>query len=170
LLREGKHKQADEQFYKSIDVSPSMAAKVINVRDIFHLENYLRDLTQMLKQNRVKYLVAPYEADAQLVYLEKHGHIQAIISEDSDLLVFGAQRLLTKMDHGGNYLEIRRDKFHLCKDMSLGDFTDEDLRTMAILSGCDYSPGLPNIGLVKAYVFVRRYRSFERVRLSVVIN
>jgi len=42
----------------------------------------------------IDFVVAPYEADAQLAYLEKIGLIQAIITEDSDLLVFGCKRVI----------------------------------------------------------------------------
>lgn len=41
----------------------------------------------------VPYVVAPYEADAQLAYLEKKGIIDGILTEDSDLLVFGCKRV-----------------------------------------------------------------------------
>ena len=33
--------------------------------------------------------MAPYEADAQLAYLERAGLVDAILTGDSDLLVFG---------------------------------------------------------------------------------
>ncbi|ETO28260.1 hypothetical protein RFI_08871 [Reticulomyxa filosa] len=42
-----------------------------------------------LKQLKVEFVVAPYEADAQLAYLYHTKQISAVISEDSDLLVFG---------------------------------------------------------------------------------
>ena len=38
-------------------------------------------------------IVAPYEADAQLAYLSISGIAQIIISEDSDLLCFGCERV-----------------------------------------------------------------------------
>lgn len=48
----------------------------------------------------VQYIVAPYEADAQLAYLEKTGVIDAILTEDSDLLVFGCKRVgCSDVDH-----------------------------------------------------------------------
>jgi exonuclease-1 len=37
--------------------------------------------------------VAPYEADAQLAYLNKIGVAQVIITEDSDLLLFGCEKV-----------------------------------------------------------------------------
>lgn len=46
-------------------------------------------------------IVAPYEADAQLAYLQKEGIVDLVITEDSDLLVFGCQRVLYKFDDSG---------------------------------------------------------------------
>ena len=42
-------------------------------------------------------IVAPYEADAQLAYLSKWNIAQLIITEDSDLIVFGCEKILFKM-------------------------------------------------------------------------
>lgn len=38
-------------------------------------------------------IVAPYEADAQLAYLNKCGIAQLVITEDSDLVLFGCDRV-----------------------------------------------------------------------------
>jgi len=45
----------------------------------------------------VDVIVAPYEADAQLAYLSKCNIAQLIITEDSDLIVFGCEKILFKM-------------------------------------------------------------------------
>lgn len=41
----------------------------------------------------IECIVAPYEADAQLAYLCKENMVDLVITEDSDLLVFGCQRV-----------------------------------------------------------------------------
>jgi exonuclease 1 len=46
----------------------------------------------------VEYYVAPYEADAQLAYMYITGRAQVVITEDSDLLIFGVKRVMFKMD------------------------------------------------------------------------
>jgi 5'-3' exonuclease len=46
-----------------------------------------------LKAEEVAYVVAPYEADAQLCFLEREGFVDGIITEDSDLLVFGCRQV-----------------------------------------------------------------------------
>ncbi|KAF6804462.1 exo1 protein [Colletotrichum sojae] len=147
LLKAGKPSQAHLEFQKAIDVTPEMA----------------RNLIDELKKMDVSYVVAPYEADAQLVYLERQGLIDGILSEDSDLLVFGCKRLLTKLDQYGNCIEINRRDFCACREVSLTGWTDADFRRMAILSGCDYLEGIPNMGLKTAYRSLRKHKTPERL-------
>lgn len=45
-----------------------------------------------MRAENVDYVVAPYEADAQLCFLEREGYVDGIITEDSDLLVFGCKK------------------------------------------------------------------------------
>ncbi|KIH93447.1 exodeoxyribonuclease 1 [Sporothrix brasiliensis 5110] len=120
-------------------------------------------LIEELKKLGLPYIVAPYEADAQMVYLEREGLVNGIISEDSDLLVFGAKRLLTKLDTHGRCIEINRREFCACREVSLTDFSDTDFRRMAILSGCDYLEGIGNIGLKTAYRMIRKHKTIEKV-------
>lgn len=147
LLKAGKPSQAQLELQKSIDVTPEMA----------------RHLIEELKKADVPYVVAPYEADSQLVYLERHGFINGIISEDSDLLVFGAKRLLTKMDQHGQCIEINRRDFCAVREISLTGWTDDQFRQMTIFSGCDYLEGISNMGLKTAYRMMRKYKTPERV-------
>ena len=64
-------------------------------------------LCQVLKTKNIECIVAPYEADAQLAYLNKIGHVDGVITEDSDLLAFGASCIFYKMDNMGNGKEIK---------------------------------------------------------------
>ncbi|MCJ1436969.1 Rad2 nuclease [Xylographa pallens] len=147
LYRLGKPSQAHLELQKAVDVTPEMA----------------RQLIDELKRHEIKYVVAPYEADAQLVFLEGKGIIQGIISEDSDMLVFGAKRLLTKLDQYGDCIEINRDDFTACREISLVGWSDAEFRRMAILSGCDYLANINKMGLKTAYRLVRKYKTIEKI-------
>ncbi len=46
------------------------------------------------KLQGVDYLVAPYEADAQLSFLSRAGHVHAVVTDDTDLVLFGCQKVL----------------------------------------------------------------------------
>jgi exonuclease-1 len=147
LYHAGKLSQAQQELQKAVDVTPEMAKQLIDE----------------LKRHKIQYVVAPYEADAQMAYLEREGIIQGIISEDSDLLVFGAKRLLTKLDQYGECVEINRSEFTACKAVSLVGWSDAEFRQMAILSGCDYLDNVDKIGLKTAYRLVRKYKKVERI-------
>ena len=58
--------------------------------------------------------MAPYEADAQLAYLFKQGQIDVAMTEDSDLLLFGASKCLFKMDLNGRGVEIDLTRLSEC--------------------------------------------------------
>lgn len=147
LLKVGRSAQAFQTLQKAVDVTPEMARLVIDE----------------LQRCGVSYVVAPYEADAQLVYLEKQGIISAILSEDSDMLVFGAKILLTKLDKFGNTVMIRRENFTACRKLNLAGWTDDDFRRMCILSGCDYLANMKNMGLKNAHGMVRKYKNIDRI-------
>ena len=144
-----QHSKAMEEFQKSIDITPEMAYRFILA----------------LRREGIRYVVAPYEADAQLAYLEKRGLIQAIVTEDSDLLVFGCRTLLLKMSQFGDCVEIKREKFaNVTGQITLHGFTDDDFRHMAILSGCDYLSSVTGVGLITAHRLLRRFnKSVQRV-------
>ncbi|XP_036403180.1 exonuclease 1 [Megalops cyprinoides] len=138
LLREGKVAEARDCFTRCVNITPAMA----------------RDVIKAARTRGVDCVVAPYEADAQLAFLNKAGIAQAIITEDSDLLAFGCKKVILKMDKLGNGLEIDQSNLGRCRP--LGDvFTEEKFRYMCILSGCDYLPSLYGIGLGKACKLLR---------------
>ncbi|KAF9081125.1 Rad2 nuclease [Mortierella sp. AD031] len=147
LHRAGKSKQAVDQFRKCVDVTPEMAFEVI----------------QALKAAGVDFVVAPYEADAQLCYLEKHGIVDGIVTEDSDLLVFGCKKVIFKLDQYGAGTEILFEKFSRVKEVSFQDWTLTEIRHMCILSGCDYLPSIPGMGLKTAQRLLRKYKTFDKV-------
>ncbi|NWU07581.1 EXO1 Exonuclease, partial [Cephalopterus ornatus] len=133
LLQEGKLSEAREYFGRSVNVTHAMAHEVIKAA----------------RARGVDCIVAPYEADAQLAYLNKIGLVQAIITEDSDLLAFGCKKVFLKIDKFGNGLEIDQARLGNCKQLG-NVFTEEKFRYMCILSGCDYLASIYGIGLAKA--------------------
>ncbi|RVD81719.1 uncharacterized protein DFL_009569 [Arthrobotrys flagrans] len=151
LLRLGRTSQAHAELQKSIDVTPLMA----------------RHLIEELKKANIPYVVAPYEADAQMAYLERIGEVSAILSEDSDLLVFGAKCLLTKLDQYGECIAIHRSDFPKVSEASMAGWSDSEFCRMAILSGCDYLVNIPKMGIKTAYKFVRKYKSIDKIMRAI---
>lgn len=92
---------------KCIDVTPQMAFQLI----------------AQLRAMGVEYVVAPYEADAQMAWLSRSNKVAAIITEDSDLLLFGCSRVLYKLDSQGYAEEICLERLGECEELDLSNFT-----------------------------------------------
>lgn len=86
-LKEGNVNAASELFQRAVHITPLMAHKLI----------------QTLKSENIEFVVAPYEADAQLAYLSnletEKGGIAAVITEDSDLIAYGCPDVRTSPKH-----------------------------------------------------------------------
>ncbi|KAL1131334.1 hypothetical protein AAG570_010952 [Ranatra chinensis] len=138
LLRADRGDEARTYLQRCVDVTHAMALALIK-------ECRLRN---------VDCIVAPYEADAQLAYLNLSGIAHLVITEDSDLLPFGCNMVLFKMDVHGNGCLIEQAMLPLAMKQRPEQFSITKFRHMCILSGCDYLPSLPGIGLMKAKKFV----------------
>jgi exonuclease-1 len=123
LMERGNVEQGMRKMIDSIDVSPDIA--------------YL--LVEELQNRGIKFIVAPYEADAQLAYLSRSGMVDFIITEDSDLLAFGAKKILYKLD----FKTLNGEE--LCLESIKGDpesgfnwFSHCMFLSTCIMAGCDY--------------------------------
>lgn len=103
----------------------------------------------------MEYYVAPYEADAQLAYLYQTGKVQMVITEDSDLLVFGVKKVFFKMDRSGNGFEVDMERIdEVDEEVNMKNFSHDMFMTTCIISGCDYLDSIKGVGFKKAHRLV----------------
>lgn len=130
----------------------------------------VKALTDVLQQHRVPFIVAPYEADAQLAYLALQGMVHAVISEDSDMLVYGCPRVLFKLDgRTGIGHEIVIANLPHNHRPSFRGWDHSQFVQLCILMGCDFLKSPKGIGDKKAYQLMQRLRSFTKVLLVFVV-
>jgi exonuclease 1 len=101
--------------------------------------------------------------------------VDAILTEDSDLLVFGCQNVLYKLDSAAaTVTSISRSDFGSVTategGISLIGWSDVQFRAMAILSGCDYLPSIPGVGLKTAWSLLRKYKTAEKVIRAIMLD
>lgn len=140
LLHEGKKTEALPHCRKAIDITHAMALQLI----------------QVCRSMNVDCIVAPFEADGQLAYLSLHRIADYVITEDSDLMVFGCGKILYKLDLAGGCQLFDAAKLHLSMGCPVNMYTADRFRHMCILAGCDYIASLPGIGLHRARKFMFR--------------
>ncbi|XP_049936342.1 exonuclease 1 isoform X2 [Nymphaea colorata] len=143
----GNLNAAFECYQKAVDISPSIAVELI----------------QVLRQEKVEYIVAPYEADAQMAFLSINERVEAIITEDSDLIPFGCTKIIFKMDKYGDGLLFQHEKLQQNRELNFIGFTKQMLLEMCILSGCDYLQSLPGMGPKRAHAMVQRLKCHKKI-------
>ncbi len=143
--QEGNFRAAEKCFQQACSVTPEMSHQLI----------------ERLKKLNVEFLVAPYESDAQLAYLSQQGLVAAVISEDSDLIVFGCHRVMYKLDNGGNGKQLRLRLLGCNESLRFENWDQQMLQRMCILSGCDYLESLPGMGLKRAHAYSAAAKSTD---------
>ncbi|CAB4027058.1 Exonuclease 1, partial [Paramuricea clavata] len=96
--------------------------------------------TKLCLCQRVKYVVSPYESDAQIAFLLKNGYADVAVTEDSDLLVYGCEKL-----------------FGL-------NTTNTEFVHGSIAAGCDYLSNVRGVGIHRAFSFVKSGKLFEELK------
>lgn len=147
LEEEGNQTAAMKCYQKCVEICPTVASRLI----------------QALRRQNIEFVVAPYEADAQMAFLARTGYVHAVISEDSDMIAYQCPRVLFKMSNEGYGEEIEYARLPECREVRLFDFTPQMVLEWCIFSGCDYLASVKNFGIKKAHGLMLRFRSFERV-------
>ena len=111
-----------------------------------------------LKGRGIRYMVAPYEADAQMAKLYNLSLVDFVICEDSDLIVYGIPVLLKLSNEGDcDYFDINNVNVEEVENVFVKQFVQMDKikRTeVAILAGTDYLPSIRGIGIKRAVKFM----------------
>ena len=143
------YRLARQYYVRAVDVTPYMCRKLMDKLD----------------EMAVTYVVAPYEADAQLAFLARTGQVDAVISEDSDLLTYGCRRVLYKWDRDSGIGDEIDEHYAMlnAKKLDMRHWTKDQFLTMCIFAGCDYLPSLKGVAITKAYHLVNKYKTYTRV-------
>lgn len=100
----------------------------------------------LLRLFGIPYITAPMEAEAQCAQLVQLGLVDGIVTDDSDIFLFGGTRVYKNMFNSNKFVECYLSA-DLDKELSL---SREQLISLAQLLGSDYTEGLSGIGPVTA--------------------
>lgn len=101
---------------------------------------------QLLRLFGLPYVTAPMEAEAQCAELVKLGLVDGIVTDDSDIFLFGGTRVYKNMFNQGKFVEC-----YLLSDLERDFNLDRNkFINLAHLLGSDYAEGIPQVGPVNA--------------------
>ncbi|KAK6347245.1 DNA repair protein rad2 [Orbilia brochopaga] len=106
----------------------------------------IQECQQLLQMFGIPYITAPMEAEAQCAELVQLGLVDGIVTDDSDIFLFGGMRVYKNMFNQAKFVEC-----YLATDLENEYSLDrKKLIRLAHLLGSDYTEGLPNVGPVTA--------------------
>jgi 5'-3' exonuclease len=116
-----------------------------------------KKLQELLSILRVPWLVAGEEAEKHCVYLIKKGIAEAVCSEDSDCLAYGASKFLCKPNFSnGTFCCIEFDDI-----LDVWSWNREQFLDFCIMCGTDYNSNIRGIGVSKAFDLINTYKSID---------
>jgi DNA excision repair protein ERCC-5 len=104
------------------------------------------EVIQLLQLFGIPYVIAPAEAEAQAAALEQLGLVDGIVTEDSDVFVFGGSKVYRHIFEDKKYAEAYLAK-DAAKELGLGR---NELVALAMLLGGDYTEGVKGVGIVNS--------------------
>jgi 5'-3' exonuclease len=115
-----------------------------------------RDLFDIMK---IPYYQAPGEAENFCSHLCVYQKVDAVLSEDTDVIAYGTPTFMTKIDTlNDTVVEITYNKILEETGMTMETFTD-----LCIMCECDYNSNIYLIGPEKSYNFLKNYGNIESV-------
>lgn len=122
------------------------------------LTTKFEQIKNLLQLFGVPWVESPFEAEAQCAYLEMRGLVDGIITEDSDVFLFGGKKIYRKL-FGGNSNQV--DFYDIRKiEKELG-LNREKLISAALFLGSDYTIGVKGVGIVNAMEIVNAFETIE---------
>lgn len=142
-----------EQEKKSIDEEiEKLLSQLIVIK-----KSHIDDSKELLEKAGIPYCTAPEDAEKYCAFLQRNGLVDYTVTDDTDASTFGCPIIL-KTSINKNITEINTNVILDRFGMSHDSFVD-----FCILSGCDYTEPIPQIGPVTSYNLIKKHGSIEEI-------
>lgn len=124
---------------------------------------YTKDLFDILE---VPYYTAPSEAEKFCSKLCIDGVVDAVLSEDTDIIAYGTPVFLSKIDTKNDQC-VRINNKNILNSLQL---SQPQLLDLCIMSGTDYNDNIFKIGGHKAYALLKEHNNIDGIRNNTNID
>ncbi|EXJ95937.1 DNA excision repair protein ERCC-5 [Capronia coronata CBS 617.96] len=120
----------------------------------------VQECQALLRLFGLPYITAPMEAEAQCAELVHLGLVDGIVTDDSDIFLFGGTRIYKNMFNAAKFVEC-----YLASELEKEFLLDRRrLISFAHLLGSDYTEGIPGIGPVTALEILTDFENLDEFK------
>lgn len=118
------------------------------------------ELTRTLFETmNIPFMSAPEEAECFCSHLCIAGLVDAVLSEDSDVVAYGAPVFLSKINTSSEtVVEVNYQDLLFTTDM-----TKDQFRDFCIMCGTDYNKNIPKVGPVMSFKLMQEFKSIDNL-------
>ena len=114
---------------------------------------------ELFKILNVPYFNAPLEAETMCSDLCKRGLVDAVLSEDTDVLAYASPVFLSKINTtDGTCIRIKYSELLSALELKCNEFLD-----LCIMCGTDYNKNIFRVGPEKAYKYIQKHSTIESI-------
>jgi 5'-3' exonuclease len=118
----------------------------------------MEDIGRLCRVLEIPFYTAKSEAESICSWLCKSGRVDAVVTEDSDVLAYGAPVWISELDFQGNCMRIQAQDVY--REM---EFTPEQFVDFCILCGTDFNHRIEKLGPVTAYSLLKKLETIEAI-------
>ncbi|MCR8433094.1 MAG: flap endonuclease-1 [Crenarchaeota archaeon] len=165
--RQIRREEAEQRYVEALTRGDFEEARKY-AKQAARIEDYMvTTAKQLLEYLGVPIVQAPHDGEAQAAFIARKGDAYAVGSPDYDSFLYSAPRVVRGLritKGGGRKGEEETREYTLDDVLRKLNLTHEQLVDLAILIGTDFNPdGFPGIGPKRAYEYITRYGSLERI-------
>ncbi len=115
----------------------------------------INECIELLELMGIPYIEAPEEADSQCAELVKSGIADGVLTEDMDIMTFGATKIYR------NLTSYKKDNMMICMDDVLKslNLNYEQFIELCILFGCDYNEKIRDLKPEEIFSYYSQYKN-----------
>jgi len=126
-------------------------------RTYFIKDQDIREIQELLKYMGIPYVQSLSEAELQCAALNINNKVDAVLTEDWDIILFGCKKMLKSSDKKGILTEIDTNILLNELELNLEQFIE-----LCILLGTDYSSGIKGMNQITLYNEYKKFKNIDK--------
>jgi len=138
------------------------------------MKNYILNITandfeiakELFEKLHVPYYLAALEAECTCADLCRRGYVDAVLTEDTDVLAYGSPVFLSKINTTDDTcVQINHDDVLRELNITHSQFLD-----LCIMFGCDYNKNIHKVGIETSYKYLKTYGSIDNIEKELKLD